>query len=176
MLAHRIKLDVLDQNNLARFGAEDRAVYDLIEVLPISVSEELERARGAGWRSEQTFTLRVFSDRLEQIQKRFFHPLQLRCAATWNTSDAALGRFELGLVIVHQSSQLCGYFSSSSATACSVSSSVCWVSSMTASSSVRSAFLLAMIVPGCGPCVIPRGCSVIDAGSIPRRDPKFPRT
>src|SRR6266571_3428070 len=161
MLAHRIKLDVLDQNNLARFGAEDRAVYDLIEVLPISVSEELERARGAGWRSEQTFTLRVFSDRLEQIQKRFFHPLQLRCAATWNASDAARGRFELGLVIVHQSSQLCGYFSSSNTTA---------------SSSVRSAFLLAMIVPGCGPCGIPRGWSVIDAGSIPRRDPKFPRT
>src|SRR6266480_4310117 len=165
MLAHRIKLDVLDQNNLARFGAEDRAVYDLIEVLPISVSEELERARGAGWRSEQTFTLRVF-----------FHPLQLRCAATWNASDAARGRFELGLVIVHQSSQLCGYFSSSSATACSVSSSVCWVSNMTASSSVRSAFLLAMIVPGWGPCGIPRGCKVIEPLSIPRREPKLPRT
>src|SRR5439155_472565 len=71
------------------------------------------------------------------------------------------------------SSQLCGYFSSSSATACSVSSSVCCVSNMTANSSVRVAFLLAMIVPGCGPCGMPRGCNVIEAGSMPRRDPKF---
>src|SRR5207253_5315225 len=44
---------------------------------------------------------------------------------------------------------------------------------MTASSSVRVAFLLAMIVPGCGPCGIPRGCNVIEAGSIPRREPNF---
>src|SRR4029077_5331444 len=78
--------------------------------------------------------------------------------------------------VLDQSSQLNGYFSSSSATAASVNSSVCCVSNITASSSVRVAFLLAMIVPGCGPTGMPRGCSVIDAGSIPRRDPKLPRT
>src|SRR5947207_7076566 len=63
------------------------------------------------------------------------------------------------------SSQLCGYFWSSSARESSVSSSVCCVSNITANSSVRVAFLLAMIVPGCGPCGIPRGCNVIEPRS-----------
>src|SRR6266498_758031 len=72
--------------------------------------------------------------------------------------------------VPRQSSQLCGYFGSSSASDSSVSSRVCWVSNITASSSVRVAFLLAMIVPGCGPCGMPRGCNVIEPLSIPRRE------
>src|ERR1700747_417224 len=91
-----------------------------------------------------------------------------------NNSDAAKvirdSSTPLGMTFDNYSSQLCGYFESSSATACSVSSSVCCVSNITASSSVRVAFLLAMIVPGCGPCGIPRGCNVIEAASIPRRE------
>ena len=35
---------------------------------------------------------------------------------------------------------------------------------------------LATIVPGCGPCGMPRGCSVNDASSTPRRLPNRPRT
>src|SRR2546423_5511167 len=51
MLAHRIELDVFDQNDLARFGTEDCAVDDLVEVLAISVGKKLECARGSGRRS-----------------------------------------------------------------------------------------------------------------------------
>ena len=38
---------------------------------------------------------------------------------------------------------------------------------MTASSSVRVTSRLATMVPGCGPCGMPRGCSVNDASSTP---------
>ncbi len=48
MLAHRIKLDVFDQNDLARFGVEDRAVNDLLEILPVAVGEKFERFCRAG--------------------------------------------------------------------------------------------------------------------------------
>ena len=60
--------------------------------------------------------------------------------------------------------------------ACLVSNSGWCVSTITASSSVRVTGRLATIVPGCGPCGMPRGCSVSDASSTPRRLPKRPRT
>ena len=47
MFAHRVKLDVFDQNDLARVGIEDRAVNDLIEILPITLREKLKGARRA---------------------------------------------------------------------------------------------------------------------------------
>ena len=37
VLTHRIKLDVFDENDLAGVGSEDRFVYDLVEVLPVTV-------------------------------------------------------------------------------------------------------------------------------------------
>ena len=50
------------------------------------------------------------------------------------------------------------------------------VSTITASSSVRSAPRLFSTAPGCGPCGMPRGWSVIEDRSIPRRLPKLPLT
>ena len=181
MLTHRVKFDVFDKNDLARIGAIDRLVDDRIEILSIAVGQELEGLGRARRCLEQAFALRILADGLEQLQKRLLHALELGRAATRNAANPSLRGFQLCFVVAQnratlQSSQLNGYFSSSIATAASVNSSVCWVSNMTASSSVRVAFLLAMIVPGCGPCGIPRGCNVIEAGSIPRRDPKYPQS
>ena len=38
VLAQRIELDVFDQDDLARFGIEDRIVDNVIEILPIALS------------------------------------------------------------------------------------------------------------------------------------------
>ena len=50
------------------------------------------------------------------------------------------------------------------------------VSNMTASSSVRVAAMLFMVVPGCGPWGMPCGWRVKEPGSTPLREPKLPRT
>ena len=47
---------------------------------------------------------------------------------------------------------------------------------LTASSSVAVTSRLATMVPGCGPCGMPRGWSVNDDSSTPRRLPNRPRT
>src|SRR5215470_16422557 len=47
MFAHRVKFDVLHQNDLACFRAEDRVVNNFIEVLMISVGEKFEGKRRA---------------------------------------------------------------------------------------------------------------------------------
>ena len=47
MFAHRIKLDVFHHHDLARVGIEDRAVDHVLDALPITLGEKLERARGA---------------------------------------------------------------------------------------------------------------------------------
>src|SRR5262249_30020658 len=59
-----------------------------------------------------------------------------------------------------QSSQLSGYWGSSSSSACLVNFKGRTVSIITASSSVRVIDRLAAMVPGCGPWGIPRGCRV----------------
>ena len=46
MLAHRVKLDVFDEHDLARFGFEDRIVDQVIEALPIAGSQKFKGARG----------------------------------------------------------------------------------------------------------------------------------
>src|SRR5205085_5205607 len=77
---------------------------------------------------------------------------------------------------VASSSQLSGYFASSIAIASGVMFKGFSVSNITASSSVREAAMLAMIVPGCGPCGMPEGWCEIDPALIPLREPKLPRT
>src|SRR2546423_2755332 len=47
MLAHRVKFDVFDEDDLARIGIEDRVVNQNIETLAVAISEEVEGARGA---------------------------------------------------------------------------------------------------------------------------------
>ena len=67
MFAHRIKLDVFDQNNLARFRIEDGVVNDLFDALAITLREKFHCPRRAGRRFYQTLSRRIFPDRIEQV-------------------------------------------------------------------------------------------------------------
>jgi hypothetical protein len=67
MLAQRIKLDVLDQNDLARLRLEDGIVNNLFEVLPITLGEKFESTRCAVRRASQTFSIDIFTDALKQF-------------------------------------------------------------------------------------------------------------
>ncbi len=69
VLAHRIKLDVFDENDLARFRIEDRIVDHLIEVLPITGSQKFECARCATRGFKQPFALRIFANGFEQARE-----------------------------------------------------------------------------------------------------------
>src|SRR5438552_12465717 len=71
MLAHRIKLDVLDQNDLARLRLEDGIVNDLVEVLPITLREKFQRARGTVGSASQPFAIQIFADTLKQFAVGF---------------------------------------------------------------------------------------------------------
>ena len=77
MFAHRVKLDVFDQNDLARVRIENRVVDDVVQTLPVAVGQELEGAGGAIGRLEQSLALRIFADRFEQIVERAFHSREL---------------------------------------------------------------------------------------------------
>ena len=77
MLAQGIKLDVFDQDDLARFRIENRMVDNLIDVLPITLGQEFERARSSRRSSGQPLSLRIFANRLEQIAISVFEQLEL---------------------------------------------------------------------------------------------------
>ncbi len=66
MFAHRVKLDVLNQNDFARIGGEDRTVDYVFEILPVAVGYKLKGARRARWRPQQTFSRRILANRFEQ--------------------------------------------------------------------------------------------------------------
>src|SRR4051794_1405085 len=78
----------------------------------------------------------------------------------------------VALPLVASSSQLIGYLGSSICIACGVMYSGRSVSNITANSSVRVAFMLAMIVPGCGPCGMPAGWWLMLPALMPLREPK----
>src|SRR5436853_2123697 len=99
MFAHRVELDVFDENDLARFRAEDRAVNNLFQVLAVTIREELERLGRACRSSEQTFALRILADRFEQIAKRLLHARELRCATLGQTAYPALRRLQFRFAV-----------------------------------------------------------------------------
>src|SRR6266516_2678719 len=70
MFAHRIKLDVLDENDLARFRLEDGIINNLVQVLPIPLGEELQSTRRPIRRASQTFSIQIFADALKQVAIR----------------------------------------------------------------------------------------------------------
>ena len=47
MFAHRVKLDVFDEHDLARIRMEDRLVDDLIQILPVAIGQKLKGPRRA---------------------------------------------------------------------------------------------------------------------------------
>src|ERR1700730_2301641 len=67
MLTEGIKLDVLDQNDLARVRLENGIVNDLAQVLPITLCEKFQRARRPIRRASQTFAIQIFANAIKQI-------------------------------------------------------------------------------------------------------------
>src|SRR5206468_5032480 len=67
MLAQRIKLNVLDQNDLARVGFENSIVDDCVEVLAITLREKFQCARRAVRRASQTFAIQVLANAFQQL-------------------------------------------------------------------------------------------------------------
>ena len=67
MLAHRIKLDVLHENDLARVRSENRLVNDGVEILAITVGQKLVGFRRPDRSLEQTFALRILTDRFQNF-------------------------------------------------------------------------------------------------------------
>src|SRR5712691_3997988 len=70
MFAHRIKLDVFDENDLARVGVEDRIVHDLLDALSITLSEKLKSPGRQHGGFPQALTLHIFADSFENFAKR----------------------------------------------------------------------------------------------------------
>src|SRR6266403_1784423 len=67
MLTEGIKLDVLDQNDLARVRLENGVVDDLAKILPITLGEKFQRARRAIRRTSQTFAIQILANAIKQI-------------------------------------------------------------------------------------------------------------
>src|SRR4051812_12057801 len=99
MFAHGVELDVLHQNDFARFGLEQSIVDEIIEALTITCRQELKRTCRATRSLYQSFPMRIFTDRLKQAEEGLFQVSQPRCSATWDLPNPALRRFELGFVI-----------------------------------------------------------------------------
>ena len=71
MFAQGVKLNVLDQDNLARIRLENRIVNNLIEVLPITLREKFECSRRAVRGASQAFAIEIFADSLKQFAVGF---------------------------------------------------------------------------------------------------------
>src|SRR5438552_17827626 len=87
MLTQGIKLDILDQNDLARIRLENSVINDLVEVLPITLREKFQGARCAVRGASQTFSIDVLTDAVKQFAVRirdsvellFLYPIALPC-------------------------------------------------------------------------------------------------
>jgi len=67
MFAQRVKLDVFDENDLARLGIEDSIVNDLLHALAVTLREKFQCARGPCRCPYQSLSRGIFADRIEQI-------------------------------------------------------------------------------------------------------------
>lgn len=76
MLAHGIKFNVLDQDDLTRIGAKDGAINYFINRLPVTLSKKLKGARGPARCAKQTFPLAIFTDSCKEIGEELLHFLQ----------------------------------------------------------------------------------------------------
>ena len=98
MLAHRVKLDVLNQNNLARVGIENRVVDDLFHALAIALGEKFHRPGRTCRRPCQSLTRRILSDGVEQIAVDFSQSSDLTRWQRLGQSREAVFSFNFGVV------------------------------------------------------------------------------
>ena len=79
-----------------------RVVDDVIQTLPVAVGQELKGPRSAIGGLEQPLTLRIFTDRFEQIVERTFHAREFGGAAARQCSNPTFRCLEFRLVILHK--------------------------------------------------------------------------
>jgi hypothetical protein len=67
MLTERIKLNALNENDLARVGFENGIVDDFVEILPVTLRQKFQCARRAIRGSSQAFSIQIFANSIEQV-------------------------------------------------------------------------------------------------------------
>ncbi len=77
VLAQRIQLNILDQNDLARIRFENRIVNDLIEVLPIALRKKFQGACRPVGCTSQAFSIKIFADPAKQFAICFRDSVEL---------------------------------------------------------------------------------------------------
>jgi hypothetical protein len=77
VLTQRIKLNVFDQDDLTRTGFENGPVDDLIEILPITLCEKLQRARRPIRGSLETVSINIFPNALKQFAVRVRNSVEI---------------------------------------------------------------------------------------------------
>ena len=99
MLAQGIKLDVFDQDDLTRFRIENRMVDNLIDVLPITLGQEFERARRSLWSSGQPLSLRIFANGFQQIAVSVGQDIDVLSIEAIELARETIARLELRILI-----------------------------------------------------------------------------
>jgi hypothetical protein len=77
VLTQRIKLNVFDQDDLTRTGLENGPVDDLVEILPITLREKLQRAPRPIWGSLETLSINIFPNGLKQFTVRIRNSVEV---------------------------------------------------------------------------------------------------
>jgi hypothetical protein len=67
MLTEGIKLNVLDENDLARIRLKNGIVDDFVEVLSVPLREKFQGARRAIRSAPQTFSIQVLAKAIKQV-------------------------------------------------------------------------------------------------------------
>jgi len=77
VLTQRIKLNVFDQDDLTRTRLENGPVDDLIEILPITLCEKLQRPRRPIWSSLETLSINILSNAFKQFAVRVRNSVEI---------------------------------------------------------------------------------------------------
>src|SRR6267143_1911755 len=94
MLAHRVKFDVFDENDLARIRIENRAVDDILDTLTITLGEKFERSSSSDWRPSQSLARCVFANCFQDLVKRLRQRIQLFLLEATRLAGKSLTNFE----------------------------------------------------------------------------------
>src|ERR1700754_3495703 len=90
VLAKRVKIDVLLNDHLFIIFREERIVDYFRRVHVITAGQKSQRLSDALRRPQQSFAVRVFTDRLEYLANLFFHCCSIGVRSFWLTRRGRL--------------------------------------------------------------------------------------
>ena len=101
VLTQGIKLNVFDQNDLTRTGLENGSVDDLLEILPIALCEELQRARCPIRGALETLSINILPNALKQVAVRVRNSIEVSLWQPIALAREALFNIELGMTALN---------------------------------------------------------------------------